>query len=241
MIADEFHQTPALGTSDSEVLDAGAFHEKIVTFIEQELPVWRDRPERPDLDDEPHLNEFLCGHLNSASRRQCFDSVQFLTEPVQTAGRRGDIAVKPLGTIRVEGIDYHDFQQLLPVECKRLPTPPDSRRSDLEYIHGVPGHRTGGIERFKHGLHGQQNQRALMIAYVQAETFNHWLTTINTRLAKLANDGVDEGIWNPTEPLSHSTSAHSPEVQRFKSCHRRLRPPCSTDKVEMEHIWLLMN
>jgi len=39
------------------------------------------------------LNEFLCGHLNSASRRQCFDSIQFLTEPVQTAGRRGDIAL----------------------------------------------------------------------------------------------------------------------------------------------------
>ena len=106
MIADKSPQIPAIGTPDSEELNAGAFHEKIMTFIEQELPVWRDRPERPNLDDEPHLNEFLCGHLNSASRRQCFDSIQFLAEPVQTAGRRGDIAVKPLGTIRVEGIEH---------------------------------------------------------------------------------------------------------------------------------------
>lgn len=241
MIADESHHSPALGTPDSEVLDAGAFHEKIVSFIEQELPVWRDRPERPNLDDEPHLNEFLCGHLNSASRRQCFDSVQFLTEPVQTAGRRGDIAVKPLGTIRVEGIDYHDFQQLLPIECKRLPTPPDSRRSDLEYVHGVPGHRTGGIERFKHGLHGSTNNKALIIAYVQAESFTHWLAAINSRLIKLATDGVDDGIWNPSEPLSDTASAHSSKVQRLKSCHRRLCPPCSTANTEMEHIWLLMN
>lgn len=241
MIADESHQTPAIGIPDSEVLDAGAFRREIVAFVERELPVWRDRPERPDCDDEPRLNEFLCGHLNSASRRQCFDSVQFLTEPVQTAGRRGDIAVKPLGTIRVEGRTYYDFLQLLPIECKRLPTPPDIRRSDLEYVHGKPGHRTGGIERFKHGLHGPTNQHALMIAYVQAESFTHWLTAINTRLVKLAADGVDEGIWNPSEPLSNCTSAHSPEVQRLKSCHRRLRPPCSSDNLEMEHIWLRMN
>lgn len=241
MIADESPQTPTIGTPDSEVLDAGAFHEKIVAFIEQELPVWRDRPERPNCDDEPRLNEFLCGHLNSASRRQCFDCIQFLTEPVQIAGRRGDIAVKPLGAIRVEGRNYYDFEQLLPIECKRLPTPTDSRRSDLEYIHGLSGHRTGGIERFKHGLHGPTNQHALIIAYVQKESFAHWLTAINTRLAKLATDGVDGGIWNPPEPLSDYTSAPSPEVQRLKSRHRRLRPPCSTESMEMEHIWLLMN
>jgi hypothetical protein len=241
MIADESPKTPTLGTPDSEVLDAGAFHEKLVAFIEQELPVWRDRPERPTVDDEPHLNEFLCGHLNSASRRQCFDSVQFLPEPVQTGGRRADMAVKPLGTIRVEGRDYYDFQQLLPIECKRLPTPPDTRRGDLEYVHGLPGHRTGGIERFKHGQHGPANQHALMIAYVQAESFTHWLTAINARLAKLATEGADDGIWTPAEPLASCTSTNRTEAQRFKSRHRRLRPPCSSDKIEMDHIWLLMN
>jgi hypothetical protein len=241
MIADESPQTPTLGTPDSEVLDTGAFHEKIVSFIEQELPLWRDRPERPNLYDEPHLNEFLCGHLNSASRRQCFDSIQFLTESVQTAGRRGDIAVKPLGTIRVEGIDYHDFQQLLPIECKRLPTPSGNRRNDLEYVHGLPGCRNGGIERFKHGLHGSTNKHAMMIAYVQKESFAHWLAAINSRLTKLANDGLDDGIWNPSEPLRYRSSVHNHVVQRLQSNHRRLCPPCSTANMEMEHIWLLMN
>lgn len=241
MIADESPKTPTLGIPDSEVLDAGAFHEKIVAFIEQELPVWRDRPELSQVTDEPNLNQSLCLHLDNASRRQCFDSIRFLQEPLQTSGRNADIGVMPLNNIMVEGICYHDFEQLLPIECKRLPTPPGSRRSDLEYIHGLPGHRTGGIERFKHGLHGSTNQHALMIAYVQAESFSHWLIAINNRLAKLATDGVDDGIWNPTEPLSDSAPAHSPEVQRLKSCHRRLRPPCSSDSVEMDHIWLMMN
>jgi hypothetical protein len=241
MIADESPKTPTFGTPDSEVLNAGAFHEKIVAFIEQELPVWRDRPELFQVTDEPNLNQSLCLHLDKASRRQCFDSIRFLQEPLQTSGRNADIGVMPLDNIMVEGICYHDFEQLLPIECKRLPTPPDSRRSDLEYVHGQSGHRIGGIERFKHGLHGPTNRHALMIAYVQAESFNHWLTAINARLGKLATDGADDGIWNPIEPLTNCSSAHSPEVQRLKSYHRRLCPPCTSDNVEMEHIWLLMN
>ena len=241
MIADEPRPTPAIGAPDSEVLDAGAFRREITAFIERELPVWRDRPERPQVTDEPRLNEFLCDHLDSASRRQCFDSIRFCHEPSQSSGRAADIAVKPMGIIMVEGRKYFDFEQLLPIECKRLPTPKDSKRSDLEYVHGLPGNRSGGIERFKHGLHGPQNQHALIIAYVQGESFTHWLSVINDRLAQLASDGTDGGMWNPVEPLSSAASAVGVIVQRLNSCHRRLRPPCCSASVEMEHIWLLMN
>lgn len=241
MIADESPKTPTLGTTDTEVLDAGAFHERIVTFIEQELPIWRSRPELSQVTDEPKLNQSLCLHLDKASRRQGFDSIRFLQEPLQTSGRHADIGVIPMDNIMVEGVCYHDFEQLLPIECKRLPTPPDIRRSDLEYVHGVPGHRTGGIERFKHGLHGPTNQHALIIAYVQAKSFAHWLTAINTRLAQLATDVADAGLWNPPETLTNCASTHSSDTKRFKSCHRRLKPPCSSDNVKMEHIWLRMN
>ena len=241
MIADEPSPTPAIGAPDAEVLDADAFHHKIVDFIRQELPVWRDRPELPKHKDEPRLNEYLCGHLNSACRRESFDSVQFLPEPVQTASRRGDIAVKPLGTISVEGRAYHDFEQLLPIECKRLPTPPDKRRNDLEYVHGLPGHRTGGIERFKHRLHGPTNQRALMIAYVQAESFTHWLAAINARMASLAQNSADNGLWHPAEPLSDVSIAGDTDVRKFTSRHRRLPHSSCADDVDMEHLWVRMN
>ena len=241
MIADEPRPTPAIGNPDSKVLDAGAFHREMIAFIERELPVWRNCPGRPSATDEPSLNQSLCLHFDRASRRQCFDSIRFLQEPLQRSGRRADIAVMPLDTIVVEGRTYCDFEQLLPIECKRLPTPPDKRRSDLEYVHGLPGHRTGGIERFKHGSHGHENQQALMVAYVQAESFAHWLAVINARLVQLATNGTDEGIWNPSELLSSATSAMGVVVQRLNSRHRRLRPPCCSDRVEMEHLWLLMN
>ena len=239
MIADEPRPTPGLGTPDATLLDADAFHHAIVSFIERELAVWRDRPNRPQLNDEPNLNQTLCVHLNSASRRQNFDAVQFLQEAVQVAGRRADIGVMPLGTIMVEGRTYEDFEQLLPIECKRLPTPKDKRRSDCEYVHGLSGHRTGAIERFKHGLHGPANQRALIIAFVQSESFTHWLIAINERLNKLATVGADEGLWSPAEPLSAETSGN--DLYRINSRHRRLQSPSSSDLIEIEHLWLQMN
>jgi len=241
MIADEPRPTPTVGAPDATLLDADAFHREIVAFIERELPAWRDRPNRPPVTDEPNLNQTLCVHLNSASRRQCFDAVQFLQEPLQSWARRGDIGVMPLGLIVVEGRTYDDFEQLLPIECKRLPTPPDNRRSDLEYVHGLAGRRTGAIERFKHGLHGPNNRRALIIAYIQEESFDNWLSVINERLALLARNGTDDGHWRPAELLSRVTAHQSAQVDTFTSRHRRLVPPCCSSALDMEHLWLRMN
>lgn len=241
MIADESRPTPGIGTPDTTLLDADAFHHAIVSFIERELPIWRDRPNSSQFSDEPTLNQTLCLHLNSATRHQNFDAIQFLQEPLQSTGRRADIGVMPRGTIMVEGRSYEDYEQLLPIECKRLPTPTDKRRSDCEYVHGLPGHRTGAIERFKHGLHGPQNPRALIIAYVQAESFAHWLTTINERLSKLANEGSDDGIWAPAEILSKVATAFSADIQRLVSRHRRSKPPAHFSVVDIEHFWLHMN
>ena len=116
MIADDQSQYPFVGTPDATLLDEDAFHEAIVTFILQELPVWRGRHQHRGITDEANLNQTLCVHLNSASRRQCFDAVQFLQEPLQDASRRADIGVMPLGIIMVEGRCYQDYEQLLPIE-----------------------------------------------------------------------------------------------------------------------------
>ena len=141
----------------------------------------------------------------------------------------------------MEGRTYNDFEQLLPIECKRLPTPTDNRRGDLEYVHGLPGHRIGAIERFKHGLHGPTNRRALIIAYVQAESFNHWITVINARLALLAENGTDDGLWHPAEVLSGAAVTDGTDIQKLTSNHRRRVPPSDSNVVDLEHLWLRMN
>lgn len=235
MIAQELPDHPFVGIPDATVLDADAFHEAIVTFIEQELPVWWGRHRHRGITDEPNLNQTLCLHLNSASRRQCFDAVQFLQEPMQDASRRADIGVFPSGTIMVEGRSYEDIEQLLPIECKRLPTPPDKKRSDCEYVHGKLGHRTGAIERFKHCLHGPRNGRAMIIGYVQSGTFDQWLDYINSRLLKLCFEDADNGLWAPIELLSEDGRSAF-VLNRSKSRHRRI----NFGDIEILHLWLDM-
>jgi hypothetical protein len=239
MIADDPNSTPGIGTPDATVLEEEAFHHAIVAFIERELPVWRDRPKRPPYEDEPRLNQSLCIHLNRSSRHTAFDSIEFTQEPIQSSSRRADIGVMSPGIIMVEGRDYEDFVQLLPIECKRLPTPPDSRRSDCEYVHGLPGHRTGAIERFKHGLHGPSNRRAMIIAYVQAESFIHWRKTINQRLKTLNENGQDNDLWAPAEILTAAPTSF--DICKLHSVHRRLQPPGISDQIEAIHLWLEMN
>lgn len=239
MIANEQHPLPCIGFPDAELLNADAFHHAIVAFIEHHLPVWRDRADRPPVTDEPRLNETLCDHLDCAARHS-FDSIRFSHEPYQTPGRAADFAVKPGKQVVVEGIGYSEFEQLLPVECKRLPTPSDKRRSDCEYVHGLAGHRTGAIERFKHGLHGPANQRAMIIAYVQQEIAEHWQMTINNRLEKMASDKADDGLWAPCELLSPCNST-SDRLGKLTSHHRRRKPPADSTLVEITHLWLLMN
>jgi hypothetical protein len=229
-----------VGAPDTELLEADAFHHAIVAFIEHHLPVWRDRADRPRVTDEPQLNETLCDHLDCAARRY-FDSIRFSHEPYQTPGRAADLAVKPGKSIVVEGIGYSEFEQLLPIECKRLPTPPDSRRSDCEYVHGLSGHRNGAIERFKHGLHGPTNHRAMIIAYVQKNDFKHWEGVINQRLQKQADGGVDQGLWAPAEILSAVLSKTGTECQKLESVHRRGQRPAASPQVKIEHLWVRMN
>ncbi len=236
MIADEQPQYPFVGTPDATLLDADAFHEAIVSFIGQQLPVWRNKTARPPFQDEPRLNQSLCLHLNRAARHS-FDSIEFTQEPIQSGSRRGDIGVMEEGMIAVDGRDYYDWVQLLPIECKRLPTPPDKKRSDCEYVHGTPGHRTGAIERFKHRLHGPSNRRAMIIGYVQSESLDHWLETINARLAKLAKEAVDDGLWDPAEFLTKAGMMNLEDLQRFQSSHRRN----DSSEVSIRHLWVSMN
>lgn len=238
MIADDFHKPRPSGNLDAGVLELGAFCREIVTFVETELPVWRQRLEIAQVEGEPRLNQSLCLHLERA-RRHKFDFIRFFNQPLQSPNREADIGAFPLDPIVVEGVSYQDYEQLLPIECKLFPTPPDSRRSDLEYVHGLPGYRTGGIERFKHGLHGQENQHALMIAYVQANSFAHWQSTINTRLTELAANASTATLWSPVERLS-SNSLASNGVLRLQSRHKRIQPPCCSPIMEVEHLWVSM-
>src|SRR3546814_18725311 len=68
--------------------------------------------------------------------------------------------------IWIEGRQYTEYQTLLPIECKRLPTPTGTDRDEREYLYSRFS-TTGGVQRFKAGHHAALHARAAIDGYVQ--------------------------------------------------------------------------
>ncbi len=234
-------QPPSIssGRLDKEIQLQGAARVEMFEFIAAELPQWRDHPERPACESETGLTEHLAAHLNSATHHSAdWSHLQFCceTRDESHAGRRIDLTAKPkAAVIFIDGRRHNQFQSLFPIECKRLPTPRGADRDEREYVFTSSG-TTGGIQRFKLGLHGGAHTFAAMIAYVQKETPAHWEQKVNGWISDLAQSSGP--LWSPSDairPLSHDPAAR---VQTLQSRHQRTG---GLDDIELRHLWIEMN
>ena len=62
-----------------------------------------------------------------------------------------------------------------------MPTPSGKDRDEREYVISRYS-STGGVSRFKEGHHGQEHNRAAMIAYIQDDDIPHWLGKIDSAI-----------------------------------------------------------
>jgi len=189
MLADKSHR-PASGFLEKTVHVADTFREEIIRFISEQLPLWKERLSRTERQEsEAFLTDRLRSHLNSATHHSDgFDVLQFGTEVPDELmkGRAIDLVGRPCAAIIViEGRAYTDFETLLPVECKRLPTPPGRDRDKREYVYSAHS-STGGIQRFKAGHHGGKHNLGAMIAYVQEGEIAVWQERISTWIQEVA-------------------------------------------------------
>lgn len=239
MIANTISDSAHLGTFGKNVQKPATFILELLNFIKDELPRWRDRPERKRETSETHLTSQLCIHLNSATRHSPgWDILQFLTEvPDEEAkGRRIDLVPAPSNaTIWIEGRRHLDFDTLLPIECKRLPTPKGKDRDEREYIFSQHS-STGGIQRFKAGHHGARHAQGAMIAYVQQETSGFW----NSKVAEWINDLIACGQkgWSTKDLLSLEQDDATRRVAVLSSSHAREN---GLPKITLRHLWVQMN
>jgi hypothetical protein len=239
MLANLQHPTARSGSLSKDVhLPATSLYE-LLNFITDELPRWRDRPDRKKDTSETTLSSQLCAHLNSAARHSSgWDILQFRTEEPdeQVKGRKIDLVPAPCDAIVwVEGRRHVDFDPLLPIECKRLPTPKDRERDEREYIFNRHA-STGGIQRFKAGHHGAGHRLGAIIAYVQQETSMFW----NTRVAEWINDLIASGQngWTTKDLLRLEQDDTTRQVAVLSSSHTREK---GLPEIELRHLWIQMN
>jgi hypothetical protein len=214
------------------------FLHEVLALIGDELPRWRDRADRKHETSETILTSQLCAHLNSVTRHsQGWDILQFRTEEPDELqkSRRVDLVAAPSGVnIWVDGRRHADFDALMPIECKRLPTPVDKKRDEREYVFSKFG-STGGIQRFKAGHHGGHHKLGAMIAYLQGETCENWTTRITEWIDGLI--GAGEAGWTADDHLVSQSADAKRRIAILKSVHKRKR---SQPDISLQHLWIQM-
>lgn len=211
----------------------------LTEYIADQLPNWRDHADRPAHSGEVQLTNQLCAFLNGAVHQSItWGHFQFIPEtPDENDARRKlDITVQPrTGSIVFAGNRYNIFQAILPIECKRLPTPIGSDRDIREYVYSSYS-SSGGIHRFKTGAHGAQHSLVAMIAYVQRDNCEHWHDQVNGWISSLATS--DGQHWNVEECLTCSADRKKLNgVLRLHSQHARY---IGDPGIAIEHLWVEM-
>jgi hypothetical protein len=234
MLANSFISKSSAGSLNKQVQKPDSFRKELIEFIAEELPAWRDRPDRKPAMAETVLTSQICAHLNSACRHaKGWDILQFRPEESDETqqGRKVDLVAAPAGcSIVIEGRSYVDFDSLLPIECKRLPTPKDKGRDEREYVFSQYS-SAGGIQRFKAGHHGAKHNRGAMIGYVQDGTAAHWDREVTTWIDGLAGNGD----WSADDRLKLEQSDATRRLTTLTSRHSRIHP---LPDIELNHIWI---
>jgi hypothetical protein len=241
MLADTFDRS--YGALAEGVIDPGTILVRILEFVTEQLPFWREHPRRRPAQSERVLSDQLCDHLNGAAR-ETLDYIHFRTEVPIQGSRSIDIAAKWRHVdevVVIDGTEYGHFDTLVPFECKRLPTPTDRDRDEREYVVTRPGLTAGGIQRFKIGAHGSEHLLAGMIGFIQEGDALHWHAQVNRWIAEQASreaDWADEQLLSLRDPSQRPTNTWpNADVYCLRSTHRR---HSERQSIELFHLWIVL-
>lgn len=239
MLADEGESAGYAGSLGSGIHHPHEWLSSLIKFIAGALPGWRDDPAREAVAGETKLTAQLCARLNSLSRQSAgWDILQFRREEPDDGGdgrRAIDLVAAPSGqTIQIEGRKYNEYQILLPIECKRLPTPVGKDRDEREYLISKFS-STGGVYRFKSGHHGREHDRAAMIGYIQGKDIAHWHSQLGVWVDDLAAEPVDG--WTAADKLDLVEHDITKRLGSFTSNHSR---KAGLNPIRIDHLWIEM-
>ena len=215
------------------------FQLAIISFVRQQLPFWRDDPDRSSEQSEPKLNSQLSIFLNSQARENS-SMICFNHEEPQYGSRHVDISVLPDEKMIIEAQTYTKYDPVLVIECKRLPA--RSLDYEKEYVTGTkPNQKSGGIQRFKLGFHGAKHNLAAMIGYIQDRFECDWRATINGWISELVSNPIGDGcIWTADETLKEFERDASRGIYSYRSIHSRTGDLVNNE-IELHHLWVTMN
>jgi len=217
-------------------LARNVFVERALEFVRGELPKWRDDPTRPAEESEERLNAQLCKYLNVAAR-ETFPMVCFHHEEKQAQRRRVDFSALPSENHFIGATFYSIYDPVIVFEGKRLPPP--TRDRQREYVTGGEL-KSGGIQRFKLGLHGARQNLAVLIGYIQGGSLREWFDEINKWIRDLESSSRSiHEKWSTKERLTDFVEDALKKIAYSRSLHPRVGDVL-TPNIQLRHLWLHM-
>lgn len=183
-----------------------------------------------NIENENGLNGFLSLFISKIARQK---NLPFIVQHQSIEDMsRGDSPAPDIGIHLDIEDDPGPPPKITVFEGKRLSLAlPKKRRR--EYVVGHDEYEKhvvcGGIERFKHSIHGREVKHAGMIGYIQDGSPDGWHERINIWIAELSK--LDKK-WLDDEKLQ--TLSTIDKVSKCSSIVRR----CDTDNLQLIHLWI---
>ena len=218
----------------SHGIDVDSSIKSVVEFIEIHFAKFSDKVKGELSASEKSLTDKLCKYLNRNAGSYPF---LFHHENVENF----DSGLSPqvdIGTISeyepliIGDRTYGEFDSFFSIEAKRLPTPGQKR--EKEYVIGQDK-PSGGIERFKRGIHGKNLKYSAIIGYIQGESPNHWYLKINSWIDELISSSIS--LWRDDDKLI-KLDVDSIRIDKFLSQNCRSEQKGKEDFICLFHFWI---
>ncbi len=209
-------------------LKKGAIIDKLTKFIEETLLIFQKENKGQINTPEKELNQKLALTFEKHSRIQEINLI-FQQETIQKQNE-GHNRTVDIGVFKL----YGDLTNpIYTIEGKRLTTEfPNNRKK--EYVLGNDENKkTGGIERFKHNLHGINLKHSALVGYVQRENSKYWFDKINNWIKEL----IDNIFWNETDLLINTCNFKYNKLAIFISINKRI----DNSDITLNHYFVDLN
>ncbi len=205
----------------------GSIIKKLLAFLDDTLLAFQKENKGKIDTPEKELNQKLSLTLEKYSRDK---EVGFLfqQETIQKQNKGHSRSVD-IGVFKLNG----DLENpIYTIEAKRLTTSFSESRKK-EYVSGNNDNKlTGGIERFKHNLHGVNLKQSAIVGYVQRENNKYWFKEINNWIRELF-----DSFWDDNDLLINTCEFKDDNIAKFKSTNKKI----DNSTIIINHYFVNLN
>jgi len=206
----------------------------VVEFIEVHFVKFRDKVKGEITTSEKSLTDKLCKYFNrNAGNYPFYFHHENVENPTSGISPQTDIGTLSDSEKLVIGDrSYGEFDSFFSIEAKRLPTPGQNREKEYVIGNDKP---SGGVERFKKGIHGKNLRFAAIIGYIQEEDTSHWYLKINEWISELIISTPK--LWKENDKLVKQ-DIEQKGLDKFTSKNFRLEVDGEEDFIDLFHFWI---